>query len=83
MTTREKIGEFLGSPDWNDSEKWVIEWQFGLLGDFETALKEAIIRADEDNLQRLYKGFPMQVHGFTLWAYGSLAARLREAGLGI
>lgn len=81
--TREIIGEFLTSELWTPSEKFVIKWQFRLLGDFETALIDCIKRADEHNMERLAEGFPTQVDGFRQWAYGSLGTRLRNAGLEI
>ena len=81
--TLEKIREFLKPGEWEDSEQWVIKWQFGLLGDFETALAGAILRADERNLARLAEGFPDQVRGFKEWSRGDLAQRLRKAGLEI
>ncbi len=81
--TIRQIGEFLASPDWSPSEKWVIKWQFRQLVDSQTALCEAIKRADEDNLAKLSLGFPIQVQGFQQWAYGDLATRLRQAGLEI
>ena len=83
MTTHETIGQFLSSPHWTESEKWVIMWQFNLLGDFQTALASAIKLADEDNLERLRRGFPMQVAGFLQWSQGNLGNRLRNAGLEI
>lgn len=81
MTYTEQIGVFLESPDWTPAEKWVIRWQFRLLGDFNTALAEAITRADDDNLARLELGFPDEVNGFLAWNRGNLAERLGKAGL--
>ena len=81
--TIEQIGEFLRSPDWTPEEKAVIEWQFRLCGHFKTALWEAIIRADDNNLEALEKGFPVEVGGYRMWAWGDLGRRLREAGLSI
>lgn len=83
MTDHETISRFLGSPDWTEAEKWVIKWQFRLLGDFRTALAKAITLADENNLNRLALGFPTEVTGFTLWHAGGLGQRLRTAGLDI
>jgi hypothetical protein len=78
------IGNFLSdASSWSESEKWVIKWQFGLLGDFQKALASAIIRADDSNLAKLEIGFPMQVKGFREWADGNLARLLRDAGLDI
>ena len=79
--TYEQIGEFLISPDWTRGEKFIIEWQFGLLGDFRTALMDAIKNADDVNLHLLYRGFPDEVQAFRQWAYGDLGYRLRAKGL--
>lgn len=81
--SRTIVGTFLESEDWTSAEKLVIRWQFGLLGDFQTALFEAIKRADDSNLARLELGFPEQVAGFTAWSRGDLGTRLRNAGLEI
>ncbi len=83
MTDLETIDKFLRDPEVGTAEKWVIRWQFRLLGDFETALAEAIARADERNLERLNGGFPTQVSGYLAWSRGDLARRLRKAGLDI
>ena len=45
-------------------EAAVVEWQYGYCGDFHKALWEAIARADENNLDRLGFGFPVEVTGF-------------------
>jgi hypothetical protein len=83
MTDTKTIGEFLESPDWSESDKWVIKWQYRMLGGFETALKEAICHADYGNLTRLALGFPIQVRGYVDWTQGNLARRFRDAGLNI
>jgi hypothetical protein len=83
MTDVQTIAKFLTSPDWPESVKHVIKWQYRLNGDFETALWGAIVRADEDNLARLERGFPEQVLGYRAWAHGDLGTRLRAAGLDI
>jgi len=75
--------EFLSSPDWTEAEKWVIKWQFRILGEFQAALANAIKLADEKNLALLALGFPTQVEGFTAWNSGDLGRRLRTAGLEI
>jgi len=80
---RALVVTFLESDQWTAAEKWVIRWQFGLLGDFQEALSEAIKRADDSNLARLEFGFPEQVAGFTAWSRGDLGTRLRNAGLEI
>jgi hypothetical protein len=83
MTDMHTIGVFLADPAWTPAEKWVIKWQFRLLGHFETALAGAITRADEGNLEKLAEGFPTQVSGFRAWAHADLGDRLRKAGLAI
>ena len=79
----EQINAVLDSPDWTEGEKWVVKWQFGLLGHFARILAEAISRADMDNLSRLALGFPNEVAGYWAWAHGDLGKRLRKAGLPI
>ncbi len=81
MTDREAIGKFLEDVANGSCEKWVVKWQFGLLGDFESALAGAIVRADDRNLERLAEGFPTQVSAYLAWSRGDMAQRLRKAGL--
>ena len=81
--THQQIGDFLNSPDWTEGEKFIIKWQFGILGDFKSALIEACCRADDDNIERLHRGFPMEVEAFLAWNRGNLATRFRDAGLNI
>jgi len=83
MTNPEKIREILRSPDWTEAEKAVVKWQFRQIGGFMSALWAAICAADDDNLERLSRGFPTEVEGYTLWTRDSLAYRLRKAGLDI
>lgn len=45
-------------------ERFIVDWQYGMMGGFNTALKEAIISADEGNLGRLAKGFPDEVFAY-------------------
>lgn len=71
------------SSDFDDADKWVVKWQCGYLGDFQTALAKAIACADDTNLVYLSMGFDMQVKGFKRWTRGDLAKRLRNAGLDI
>lgn len=81
--TREMIGEILASESFDDSDKWVVKWQFGYLGDFQRLLSSAIKQADENNLAKLALGFPVEVEGFIRWNRRDLAERLRAAGLDI
>lgn len=82
-TDHATIGRFLRSDEWMEHEKFAIKWQYRLLGQFETALMEAIRQADEDNLRLLERGFPEQVDGYRAWVHGDLGARLRKAGLAV
>jgi len=82
VTTSADLGRVLGDASpLIPAEKWVVKWQFRLLGDFGTALAEAITRADDNNLERIAKGFPDEVAGFLDWSRGLLGHRLRAMGL--
>jgi hypothetical protein len=82
-TIPKSVAEALVSSDFTDATKFVLKWQFGLLGDFQTALAQAIMKADDDNLARLRIGFPDQVDGFLQWNRGDLAQRLRAEGIDV
>ena len=62
--TPDQIHKYLESNEFDEGDKAVIKWQFGLHGDFYTALWEAIIRADDKNLMYLSRGFPTEVRGY-------------------
>ena len=47
-----------------EEEIAVYNWQFGLQGDFFTALWNAIIKADAQNLAQLSLAFPNEVSGY-------------------
>lgn len=82
--TQEAIDKALAyDSQWSPGVKSLIKWQFGLHGEFQQALWNAIKCADEDNLSRLYRSFPAEVLAFHQWIYGDLAEKLRESGLGI
>ena len=77
---------------WTASEQWIVKWQFRLLGDFQTALAQAICLADEYNTALLRQIFAVQVDGYVAWSTskptpgvpcGNLAQRLRAAGVEI
>ncbi len=50
---------YLSSP-----EAAVYRWQYDIQGGFLSDLWKAIAAADETNLDRLAKGFPIQVEGY-------------------
>lgn len=75
------IRDLLASPDLSKSDKLIIRWQFGRLGDFETALMKVIALADESNLELLERGFFAQCEAYRQWTRGSMGQRLRSRGL--
>ena len=81
-----QISSILNSDQFDEAEKWIVKWQYNRLGDFQKALANAITRADDDNLESLALGFPMQVNAYRRWALGgvpSIAPKLRATGLDI
>lgn len=42
-------------------ETFILKWQLDCLGGFGKAFASAAIVADEDNLDRLAKGFPIEI----------------------
>ncbi len=62
----------------------IYDWQYRMCGDFQTALWDAITRADEDNLDRLASGFPVEVRAYRLFSqingwWPSVEQRVEEA----
>jgi len=47
-----------------EGEKFIVKWQYNMLGSFESALVSVIQRADIINLSRLILGFPEEVEAF-------------------
>jgi len=45
-------------------ERFIVKWQYNMLGGFNTALIEIIQRADILNLSQLSKGFPDEVAAY-------------------
>ena len=58
MNEQEKLNEL------DESEKIVYMWQYKMLGGFKSELMKVISRADNDNLDKLEKGFPDEVIGY-------------------
>lgn len=54
--------------DLDPMERAVVEWQYKAIGDFKKALWEAIARADDKNLAKLWLGFPVEVMGYSKYA---------------
>ena len=80
---KRKLTSVLSSEEWTPGERAVVKWQFRFCSDFRKALWEAIIRADDTNLNCLALGFPDEVNGYLAWSQGDLATRLRKDGLDI
>ena len=71
-------------------EEAVFQWQYqtrlGLLGHFRQELWQAIVRADDDNLARLERGFPIEVRGFRAYIgspgwWQRIEAKMRARGV--
>ena len=45
-------------------ERFIFDWQYRRLGDFKSALVNAIKTADKGNLELLRRGFPDEVGGY-------------------
>lgn len=61
------IGIDMNIPGWDaldEAERALVAWQYRFCGDFKQALWEVIGRADDDNLELLRKGFPVEVGAF-------------------
>lgn len=52
-----------------EDEVFIVKWQYRILSGFKTALVGAILRADENNLLLLEKGFPMEVAAITSYRW--------------
>ena len=48
----------------DDQEASIVEWQFHYTGGFTTNLWQTIISADDDNLVRIGRGFPVHVSAY-------------------
>ncbi len=45
-------------------ERAIIQWQYGFYGSFYKALFEAICLADDSNIEKIAKGFPVEVSAY-------------------
>ena len=50
------------------SELFIFQWQYRQLGHFRITLIEAIMLADDRNLEKLCLGFPDEVRGYINYA---------------
>jgi len=54
-------------PGWDrldEEQQALVEWQYRFCGGFKKALWEAIMRADDNNMERLRLGFPVEVAAY-------------------
>lgn len=54
-------------PGWDkldEEQRALVEWRYRLCGDFKRSLWAAIVYADDDNLELLRRGFPLEVSAF-------------------
>tara|TARA_R100001594_G_scaffold547_1_gene2084 strand:+ start:680 stop:922 length:243 start_codon:yes stop_codon:yes gene_type:complete len=52
-------------------ERFICDWQYGHLGGFSSSLIDAIRRADENNRERLRRGFPDEVLAYEQFSHTS------------
>jgi len=45
-------------------ELFIVKWQYGLHGEFEATLARLMVAADNFNLKRLKKSYPVEVEAF-------------------
>ena len=45
-------------------ERFIVEWQFGISGDFKRSLAAAMTSADTVNLNKMREGFPNEVEAY-------------------
>lgn len=82
--TREAVIAALMSQNLNNGERRCVMWQFpGVcpMGDFFTALWEALKRADSENLNRLSLGFPEDAQALRDFRSGVLGAKIERFGV--
>ena len=63
------------------TERIILQWQWKLYGGFYTALLAAIAIADEENLERLARGFNDEVVAVRAWQTTWIGKSLRDRGL--
>lgn len=64
------------------AERFALQWQYGLLGEFHAALARAISLADDSNLRRLRTVYPSEVAGFLNYRDANWWQRVRrKAGI--
>lgn len=65
-----------------EEERAVVDWQYRRCGDFKEALWRAIMYANDDNLELLRQGFPVEVDGYLRYSRenGWWASVTKKAG---
>ena len=55
----------------SEGEQFIVKWQYRMLGHFNTALVDAIAKADIINRTRLARGFPEEVQAYINYSENS------------
>jgi len=53
--------------DLTQGQMFIIEWQYRSIGDFKKALIELMCLADDRNLERIAKGYPVEARAYTCY----------------
>ena len=81
LTARDRARRVLGTGVLSPTEEIILKWQHGFFGGFFEMLITAIAYADNDNAERLERGFPEEVRAIRLFRTTWIAENLRERGL--
>ena len=81
MSAREKARRILGTGELSPTEEIIIKWQHDYYGGFMKLLFDAIAHADDENLNRIARGFPEEVKAVRLYRTTWIAENLRERSL--
>lgn len=70
MTMAAEVSAAIASPGTTEIERWVLKWQYAHLlnhGSFVTALIEAAVLADSENLALIGQGWPELAAAIHCW----------------
>jgi len=80
MSKTEILNRLWASDAFTPIEKKWLTFQWGEeTSSLRKALWNVLLLSDEENLERLARGFPGEVRVLRLWRHGDLAARARAA----
>lgn len=81
LTARDRARRALGTGVLSSTEEIILKWQHNFYGGFFEMLMTVIAHADNDNAERLERGFPEEVRAIRLFRTTWIAENLRERGL--